>query len=220
MKKTNLILAIAMQLIFVPLIFGNISPVPNTSSVKEQNWFIVSAEQTWEAEEIVMIQELLTTVISALDEQGLDGQALLTGYRFRRQHGEYITGYPGRIAVVNHETQEITLADAAFKRLHGFYIIHELGHVVDRRTGRQLTTTFHNLASSDMEHRSTAPGYWLNLHAEHDLEEATADAFALWILSIYDAGYRPFFAHTPATADYAEITAVLVTSLNSVALAQ
>ena len=34
----------------------------------------------------------------------------------------YIIGHEGRLAVVNHTTQEITLADAAFKRLHGFYI--------------------------------------------------------------------------------------------------
>lgn len=60
----------------------------------------------------------------------------------------------------------------------------------------------------------TAAGYWLNLAAKEDLEEATADAFALWIMSTYEAGFRLVFVSTPLTADYEGITAALATSLD------
>jgi hypothetical protein len=185
-----------------------------------QQWIIYSSEDPWQAEELTMLNDILEAVISALDNQGLDGHKLLEGYRFRRQHGEYIIGYEGRVAEVNHEQKVITLADAAFKRLHGFYIIHELGHVVDRRTERNLTARFHTLAGSDFENKKTAPGFWLNLHAESDLEEATADAFALWIMNAYEADYKPVFAHTPTDAKYEQIGALIVDSVDSVALAQ
>lgn len=183
-----------------------------------QSWIEISPEDPWQAEELVIISDILNAVVGSLDGEGLNGRQLLEGYRFRRQYGEYITGHDGRIAVVNHDEQVITLADAAFKRLHGFYIIHEIGHVVDRRTERQMSAAFHALAGSDTENRLTAPGYWLNLHAETDLEEATADAFALWIMSTYDAGYKPVFAYTPSAAKYDQIEALLAASVDTVAV--
>lgn len=181
-----------------------------------QQWIILTPDQPWAAEELGVISDILTTVIRSLNDQGLDGRALLSNYRFRRQHGEYIVGHEGRIAVVNHEEQVITLADAAFKRLHGFYIIHELGHVVDERTSRQLTSKFHNLAGTDLDSGQTAEGYWLNLHGRDDLEEAAADAFALWILKEYDPDYKPVFAHTPPSTKYERIQALLTGSLGSI----
>ncbi|MCA9953083.1 MAG: hypothetical protein H6657_16495 [Ardenticatenaceae bacterium] len=180
-------------------------------------WLIVSPESSWEAEEEVMVVEIVTAVINSLNQQGLDGYALLNGYRFRRQAGEYIVDRPGDIAVVNHITQEITLADAAFKRLHGFYIIHELGHVVDQRTDRQLTANFHARIGSDLQNHVTAESYWLNLHAQNDLEEATADALALYVMSTYAPGYRPVFAQTPVTTDFDGIRAAMATTLEEVA---
>lgn len=160
-------------------------------------WLIVSPESSWAAEEVAQVVEIFTAVIDSLNQQGLDGYTLLSGYRFRRQAGEYLADRPGDIAVVNHTTQEITLADAAFKRLHGFYIIHELGHVVDQRTGRQLTANFHTHIGSDLQNHITAEGYWLNLHAQNDLEEATADAFALQVMSTHAPGYRPVLPTHP-----------------------
>lgn len=178
-----------------------------------QQWIIVTPESTWKAEELVMLEGILTAVIESLNQQGLDGHGLISGYRFFRQPGEYLVDRPGHIAVVNHTSQEIILADAAFKRLRGFYIIHELGHVVDQRTGRDLSTTFHTQIGSDLEKRATADGFWLNLHAENDLEEATADAFALWIMATYAPGYQPIFAYMPLAVDYAGIKAALDVAL-------
>ena len=179
-----------------------------------QQWIIITPDSPWAAEELVMLSDILTAVIDSLDRQGLDGRALLSGYRFRRQHEEYITGdHQDWAAVTNHTSQEITLADAAFKRLHGFYIIHELGHVIDQRTERQLSAAFHSLVSSDQQAQITAAGYLLNIAAQKDLEEATADAFALWVMSTYDAGFRVVFVSTPLTADYKGITAALAASL-------
>lgn len=190
------------------LILDRVQAVPETHSA-----LALAAEDTWEAGELAMLDEIVTAVVGALDLQGLNGRALLDGYQFRRQSGEYLVDRPGDIALVNHATQEITLADAAFKRLRGFYIIHELGHVVDWRTGRQLSATFHARIGSDLENQATADGFWLNLHARDDLEEATADAFALWIMAAYAPGYRPVFAYTPLTADYEGLKAALAASL-------
>ncbi|MAU00486.1 MAG: hypothetical protein CL608_25365 [Anaerolineaceae bacterium] len=185
-----------------------------------QQWIIVTPGDSWQTDELILLRDILTTVIDALDQQGLDGRSLLSGYRFQRQQGEYIIGHPGRVAVVNHTTQEITLADASFKRLRGFYIFHELGHVIDWRTERQLSTAFHIMVGSDQTQSATADGYWLNQAAEHDLEEAVADAFALWIMSNYGGDYRPVFAHTPVTTDYEGITRTFSTSLKQMALPQ
>ena len=183
-----------------------------------QQWIIVAPNGDWEVGELEMLRDLVTAVIEALEQQGLDGRTLLNGYRFRRQHGEFIADNLGHVAVVNHTSQEITLADAAFKRLHGFYIIHELGHVVDYRSGRQLTANFHALAGSDLQAQQTAANYWLNLPARDDLEEATADGFALWIMSTFTASYRPAFAYTPQTTNYAGITTAMAASIEELSV--
>jgi hypothetical protein len=227
MIKQNSFLFSALILILLPLIFHNkleVVPPANPPTVEEKNSMPVSisTESSWQAEESAMLNGILEATIGLLDEMGFDGRSLLSGYEFRRHSGEYISedaaGEENRIAVVNHEQQVVTLADAAFKRLHGFYIIHELGHIVDHRTGRQLSAAFHSLAGSDRETGKTAAGYWLNLHAESDLEEATADAFALWVMAGYEPGYKPIFAFTPVTADYAGITTLMAGSLDSLHL--
>lgn len=182
-----------------------------------QQWIENSPDGTWKAEELVMLGEILTAVFNTLDQKEVDGYALLNGYRFRRQTGEFVDGQTGRIAVVNHSSMIITLADSAFKRLRGFYIFHELGHVVDHRSERQLTENFHALVGSDQPGQTTAEGYWLNLSARDDLEEATADAFALWVMASYAQGYRPVFAFTPLATNYPGIVAAIVTSFDGLA---
>ena len=178
-----------------------------------QQWLHISPEHPWTIDELMMLNHILASTIEALEGVGVDGRNLLSGYKFRRQHGEHIQGHPGRIAVVNHASQEITLADAAFVRLRGFYIYHELGHVVDARMGRQLTTQFHTLVGSDMVNRQTAVGFWMNQHSQHDLEEATADAFALWVIITYEDGYQPVFAGTPPNTNYERIVDAFVNTV-------
>ncbi len=181
-----------------------------------REWIIVEPGAGWTVDELLLVREATTAAVDALDRQGLDGRALLAGYRFRRQAGEFIGGRRGTIAVVDHNVREIILADTAFLRLRGFFILHELGHVVDYNSGRRLSETFHRLAGSDLAAHETAEGFWLNLPAETDLEEAAADAFALWVMGDFQPGYRPVFAFTPVTADYAGIADLLARSLAAI----
>lgn len=170
-------------------------------------WVIESGDSYWTGEELNLVDQVLSNSISALDDAGYDGQNLLSGYRFRRQHNEFVDGIDGRIAVVRHNYQEIVLSDSAFKRLQGYYIYHELGHVVDKRLGREPTRRFHEIAGSGKNsgQEETADGFWLNDHAHKDFSEATADAFALWVEMRYTNNSKPVFAHTPVTTDYQEI---------------
>ena len=59
----------------------------------------------------------------------------------------------------------------------------------------------------------TADGYWLRAHAHEIREEATADAFALWVGSGQADMRRPIFAGTPLNANYEGIVSALETAM-------
>jgi len=173
--------------------------------------FIFNDESQWTADELAAVDQVLAHTFQALDEVGLDGQLLLDDYGFRRVSGEHIDEDLGLIGLVNHDTHIISLADAAFVRLGGFYIYHEIGHAVDHRLGRELSEQIiamagtHNITAVG----ATADGYWLRAHAHEVREEATADAFALWVGSEQADMRRPIFAGTPLNADYDGIVRAL-----------
>ena len=112
------------------------------------SWIIVGPDSAWTVEELEMVRVALLTTMRALDEVGLDGRALLAGYRFRRAADANINGREGKIARIYHDSGEIILSGSAFKRLWGFYIYHELAHAVDRRTGGEERKRFHAEAGS------------------------------------------------------------------------
>ncbi|HEX6383891.1 MAG TPA: hypothetical protein VF177_04400 [Anaerolineae bacterium] len=172
-----------------------------------RRWIIADADSAWTAEELGMIRHVLQNTLGALEELGIDGQELLDGYRFRRFKGEYVDNKPGRVALIVHSQMEITVSDTAFVRQRGFYIFHEVGHAVDRRLGRQFSDRFQRLATDD---------YKLRRQAQQDREEATADAFAVWVMVEYMGERRPVFHKTPVTADYTGISQAVEESLVSV----
>ncbi|MDX1414803.1 MAG: hypothetical protein R3293_11480 [Candidatus Promineifilaceae bacterium] len=173
-------------------------------SLDIEEWIVESEESHWSAAELAVVEETLLNTAQALDDAGYDGLSLLSGYHFRRQHQEFVDDIDGRIALVRHQQQEIILADTAFLRLQGYYIYHELGHVVDKRLERKLGERFHALAGSAVHADSqlTADGFWLNEHARTDQQEATADAFALWVVLNYTDNYKPVFWNTPYAVSY------------------
>ena len=185
-----------------------LTPANDSDDVDGQpGWFIREGNSTWTDSELETVSQALTQTIRALSLAGLDGQEIFQGYRFRRFQGEYVDAVDGRLAIVDHQNGEIVLSDAAFKRHKGFNIYHELGHIVDYRLDRQLSHFFHlragtNQAAVDW---ATAEGYWLRNHGRYDREEATADAFALWVLAQDSDAYRPVFFGTPVTVDYEAI---------------
>jgi hypothetical protein len=181
--------------------------------------FIVDDTSRWTADELVVVNRVLTHTFQALNDVGLDGRLLLDDYRFRRVSGEHIDEALGLIGLVNHDTHIISLSDAAFVRLGGFYIYHELGHAIDHQLGRELSDQFHAqiiaMAGTDniTAVGGTADGYWLRAHAHEVREEATADAFALWVGSEQADMRRPIFAGTPLNADYDGIVNALVIAM-------
>jgi hypothetical protein len=187
-------------------------------------WIVVDAASQWQIEEVIMVRRVLLNTIAALDDVGLDGRSLVAGYRFRRFNGPYVEANTGLIGVVRHHSREIILADTAFQRLQGFYIYHELGHVVDRRSGRQLSESYHHVAyggyqimeDAASEQWETANGYWLREQGRHDREEATADAFALWVAFARTDMRKPIFAKMPRQAYYGSITWTMNTSLATI----
>ena len=177
-----------------------------------QTWVIVEPDSAWRVEELALLHETLRTTIRALDEVGFDGRALLRGYRFRRQSSAYVDGL---IARVNHDAQVVTLADTAVQQLWGFYLYHELGHIVDRRLHLSLRQHYHTLAGSDTSAPSapTADGYWMNDHGRSNQGEAAADAFGLWVVMRHTGKPKPVFAHMPNDTDYEQIATTLETVL-------
>jgi hypothetical protein len=177
-------------------------------SDEAHGWFIVDQGSHWTAQEMHVVRQILEHTWQALDRVGVDGQSLLEGYRFRRAAAEFVPGRERFLALVNHRKMEIVLADGAFKRLHGFYIYHELGHAADRQLERAPSKAYHRIASQalgespeESDTWSTATGFWLRYHGRDDREEATADAFAWWVMS--QAGQPiPLFPGTPVTTDY------------------
>ena len=174
-------------------------------------WVIVAPDSVWKVEELQVVHTALTTTIGALDEKGLDGRALLGGYRFRRSQGTYLPGTLGQVALVQHDTREIRLSDRALRTQSGFHIYHELGHVVDRRLQQALTREFQRLTLGEegIDSRKTAGGFWLDQFARDRPEEATADAFALWIILNHTTGPEPVFWMKPDEANYDTIAAVM-----------
>jgi hypothetical protein len=189
------------------------------TAVDWESWFIHSETSQWSVSEMEMVRETLANTSSALDEAGFDSWSLLAGYRFRRYHGQFVDGVDGRIALVRHTSKEVLLADTAFARLWGYYIYHELGHVVDKRLGRELSLQFHTLAANDAGSGSqmTPDGYWLNEHARTDREEAAADAFALWVVLRHTENPRPVFWNTPNTINYETIVQTVEETLRQIA---
>jgi hypothetical protein len=185
------------------------------NSMDQPNWFIEEGNSTWTESELEVVGQTLEQTIQALALVGLDGQEILQGYRFRRFHGEYADAVDGRLAIVDHQKAEIVLSDAAFKRHKGFNIYHELGHVVDYRLDRQLSHLFHLRAGTNQTATDwvTAEGYWLRDHGRYDREEATADAFALWVLAQGPDDFRPVFYGTPVTVDFEAIIWVIEEAL-------
>ena len=177
-----------------------------------QRWIIFDPENPWSAKELIQLQKALTQTFIALDEFGIDGPELLAGYRFRRQHGEFLEGRRGFIGVARHRLQEIVLSDSAFVRLNGFYIHHEIAHAVDVRLDRGLSEQFALISDSGLD-GEVATGFWMNNHAHSDVQEAVADAYALWIHCRYLGESKPVFPNMPGETDTDIIIAFLEVSL-------
>ena len=184
-------------------------------------WLITNEESYWTAEEAKTVQRVLQDTFGTLAANGIDGIALLDGYRFRHDAGRYVDDVEGLIAKINHNVQEITLSDTAFTLQHGFTIYHELGHVVDHRLDRQLSELFHRhtgvglVAGEEGEEWQTAYNYWLRLAGRDDREEATADAFAVLVMVTYAGLRQPIFPHEPVTTDYEGISAAIALALQA-----
>jgi hypothetical protein len=198
-----------------------VSPAQAAASETEEvpGWFLVDETSHWSDDEMVVVEEIMARTWAALDNIGLDGQNLLEGYRFRRAAAEFVPGGERLLAVVDHQHMEIVLADGAFKRLHGFYIYHELGHAIDHRLERLPSEAYHRLASQGQEEAaeagdkwSTTDGFWLRYPGRDHREEATADAIAWWVMS-QASQPKPFFAGTPLTADYDGIAQTIEAAL-------
>jgi hypothetical protein len=180
-----------------------------------QNWIAADAAGDWSVGELVRVRGSLAGAIGALNGLGLDGRALLSGYRFGRHDGEYVDDRPYRLAAVNHGEQIITLADFAFGDGSGFTLYHELGHVIDQRLGRRLSARFHELIGSGGEADGvengdgTADGYWLRAQSRTNPLEATADAFAVWVIVGSNGHDGPVFRDTPETTSYTGIARAL-----------
>jgi len=210
-----------------PLINSINESVPATVSATEEqiNWFLTDGESQWSEQEMVTVQQIMDHTWRALESVGLDGERLLAGYHFRRQPAEFIPGEERLLAIVDHQKMEIVLADGAFKRLHGFYIYHELGHVIDRQLERMPSEIYHRIASEGQGdgHEpagntsvwQTTTGFWLRYHGRDDREEATADAFAWWVMAQFDQP-KPFFPGTPVETDYDEIAQTIEAALNEI----
>lgn len=181
-------------------------------------WLIEDESSRWAPEEVAIVESILRKSIGALDNAGLDGSLLLEGYRFRRWDGEFAKDKDGWAAVVNHDDQEIFLADTIFLPGNEFFIYHELGHVVNRRSGGSLSDNFHSLIEQIdgivIRHDwTTAEGFWFRGQAHIHRNEAIADAFALWVWM--SAGHEtPNFHDTPDTVQWNNIIALFENALD------
>lgn len=171
-----------------------------SEDTESDSLFIVDDNSTWTDADMAMVSQVISNTLGALSRAGLNGADLIDGYRFRRYTGEYVDGQQGLVGAADHGAQVVVLSDSAFKRLNGFYIYHELGHVVDSRLDRRLSEAFHSqigAESNDAGNWQTKDGFWMRAQTRDDREEATADAFALWV-TVYFAGSKtPVFAGMP-----------------------
>lgn len=204
--------------VVAPAKVGSIKTNAETDEIV--HWLIADEDSHWNAEETKILQRVLQDTFGALEANGIDGKALLDGYRFRHDAGRYVDDVEGRMAKIDHSVAEITLSDTAFTVRQGFVIYHELGHAVDHRLNRQLSEGFHRntggpkISGSD-EPWQTADNYWLRLGGRDDREEATADAFAVLVMVSHAGLRRPVFAHQPMTTDYDGISTALALALQS-----
>jgi hypothetical protein len=182
-------------------------------------WIILAPDSTWEIADLLQLRTVLNDTMNALNDAGFDGYGLLSGYRFRHSQGIYLPGELGILARVHHEEQEIVLSDGALRKQWGFYMYHELGHVADRRLGSGLMHEFQRLTRGGVvvEGRKTADGYWLNRFAREKPEEATADAFALWIVLNHTNNPQPVLWLKPEDTSYETITGVMDSVLQGIA---
>lgn len=182
-----------------------------------QTWFIADESSRWTAQETAIVKGILSETIAALAEAGLSGRSLLEGYRFRRWAGEFAKDREGKIAVVNHSDMEIVLSDTILRPENHFYIYHELGHVVNRRSAGSLSVNFHSrieqIDGIVIRHDwTTAEGFWFRGQAHINRDEAIADAFALWVW--VSAGHEtPNFHDTPETVQWDAMIDVFVNAL-------
>ena len=197
------------------------SPITEVAE-EAQDWFIVDEESRWSDQELMVVRQIMDHTWEALEKVGLDGEGLLEGYRFRRVQAEFVPGEERLLAIVDHQKMEIVLADGAFKRLGGFYIYHELGHAIDRQLERLPSEAYHRIAGEGQgkspegsDTWMTTTGFWLRYPGRDDREEATADAFAWWVMD--QAGQtQPFFPGTPVTTDYADVAQAIEDALRTV----
>jgi hypothetical protein len=183
-------------------------------------WLISDEESHWFTDEVEVLQCALQNTFGALTAKGIDGMALLDGYRFRHEADLYVGDVEGQMGTIDHNVGVIRLSDRAFTVLNGFAIYHELGHAVDNRLNRQLSESFHTYTggpkiSEDGKQWQTADNYWLREQGHYDREEATADAFAVWVMVSYAGLNRPVFANQPITTDYDGISAAMALALQT-----
>lgn len=177
-----------------------------SSSVDFSKWFIENETSIWTPEERATVETALRNSMDALAAAGLDGETLLGGYRFERFAGEYANDKRGKIAIAYLEKGKIVLSDSIFLPENIFYIYHELGHVIDYRSGHELDTQFHKLTLqidgvTALHDWTTAQGFFLRGQAHVHKIEATADAFALWVYVAYAGNPVPEFKHMPENGD-------------------
>ena len=178
------------------------SPHPKDFS----KWFIENETSVWSPVERLIVETAISNALDALSDAGLDGEALLGGFRFERFAGEYANDKKGKIALTYFEAQKIVLSDSIFLPENVFYIYHELGHVIDYRSGNELNTKFHELTLqidgvTARHDWTTAQGFFLRGQAHVHKPEATADAFALWVYVDYMGNPVPEFPHMPENGD-------------------
>jgi hypothetical protein len=195
--------------------------IASTKADDYSSWFIEDAASAWTESERKRVELVLANTLTALETLGPDGPALLDGYRFRRFAGEYARDREGKIALVDHTAQEVILADTALLQANTFFIYHELGHIVDHRTERDLDGQFHRLTletedATTLHEWTTVQGFFLRGQAHIKHTEATADAFALWIWVEFAGEAIPHFHDTPENADPAAILEVFRDTLSEV----
>jgi hypothetical protein len=75
-----------------------------------------------------------------------------------------------------------------------------------------------NDGAGDASSWQTRDGFWLRYHGRDDREEATADAFAWWVMAQAEQA-TPFFPGTPVTTDYDEVASVMAEAMGEAASA-
>lgn len=195
-----LIIAISVSTLFQANLPAETSS--ETQPMDFSEWFIENETSIWTPKERAIVETVLRNSMNALADAGLDGNTLLSGYRFERFAGEYANNKKGKIAIAYLNKGIILLSDSIFLPENIFYIYHELGHVIDFRSGHELDTQFHTLTLqiegvTTKHDWTTAQGFFLRGHAHVHKIEATADAFALWVYVSYAGNPVPEFRHMP-----------------------